>query len=249
MTPTDDLARQHSVEAIEARLGSTPGHSYLGDFVLGAVDGTVTTFAIVAGAAGAGLSGAIALVLGLANVVADGFSMAAGTYLKGRADRHHVDRIRRMEEQHVAEIPEGEREEIRQIFAGKGFDGRVLEDAVDVITRDRRRWIDTMLTEEWGLPLHVPSPIRTALATFTAFVLTGMIPLAPLGLAAVLARSSMFSLSAVLTGLTFFSIGFVRGRLTDRSPFWAGVETLVIGGAAATLAYGVGVWLRGFAAG
>ena len=101
-TLQDELAELHSEEAIAARLAGATRHSYLGDFVLGAVDGAVTTFAIVAGAAGAGLSSGVAIVLGLANVLADGFSMAAGNFLKAKADHQtdtytvHKPRERRM---------------------------------------------------------------------------------------------------------------------------------------------------------
>lgn len=242
------LAAMHTPEAIEKRIAAAGQHSYLGDFVLGAVDGTVTTFAIVAGAAGAGLASGVAVVLGLANVAADGFSMAVSNYLKSRSDRHIVQRFRRMEEMHIDRVPDAEREEIRQIFAGKGFDGAVLEEIVRVITRDRQQWVDTMLTEEWGLQLDSPSPVRAALATFVAFVLAGLVPLLPLFLAAWLATSQrMFAASAVLTAITFFSIGLIRGRLSDRRALLSGLETLLIGGTAATLAYLVGALLKSFA--
>src|SRR5688572_8132998 len=95
------LLVDHTPDAIAARLRAATTHSYVGDFVLGAIDGTVTTFAIVAGVAGAGLPSGVALVLGLANVLADGFSMATSNYLKAVADRQVVDRVRRMEELHI----------------------------------------------------------------------------------------------------------------------------------------------------
>ena len=247
--PDAALAAMHTPQAIEARIAAASQQSYLGDFVLGAVDGTITTFAIVAGAAGASLPAGVAVVLGLANVAADGFSMAASNYLKSRADQHLVDRYRRMEEMHIDRVPDAEREEIRQIFAGKGFDGAVLDEIVRVITRDRRQWVDTMLTEEWGLQLESPSPLRAALTTFAAFVLAGLVPLLPLFLAAWLATAQqMFLVSAVLTGVTFFSIGLIRGRLSERNLLAAAVETLLIGGTAAALAYIVGGVLKGWAA-
>src|SRR5204862_7986334 len=112
------LAEQHPPAAIRRRLASGPAQSYLGDFVLGAVDGCVTTFAVVAGVAGAGLTQGptIVIILGLANVLADGFSMAVGNFLGTKSDQQVVDRIRRTEEMHIDEVPEAEREEIRQIF-------------------------------------------------------------------------------------------------------------------------------------
>lgn len=83
--------------------------------------GAVATFAIVAGGAGAGLSNGVVLVLGLANVLADGVSMVAGNYLKARSDLQLLERFRRMKEMHIEQIPQGEGEEIRQIYLVKGF--------------------------------------------------------------------------------------------------------------------------------
>lgn len=243
------LAQQHTPSAIAARLAARTRHNYVGDFVLGAVDGTVTTFAIVSATAGAGLSTAVAIVLGLSNVLADGFSMAVSNFLKSRSDQQLIERYRRMEEAHVREIPDGEREEIRQIFAAKGFEGRMLEDVVAVITEDRRRWVDTMLTEEWGLQLDTPSPGRAAATTFLAFVLAGMTPLLPLLAASWLMAQQVYLASALLAGASFFATGVARGQVTGRSRWAAGAETLLIGGSAASLAFAVGAWLRPWAGG
>jgi VIT1/CCC1 family predicted Fe2+/Mn2+ transporter len=241
------LEHDHSPAGIARRLQEVNQHGVLGDFVLGAVDGTVTTFAIVAGAAGAGLGVGAAMVLGLANVLADGFSMAVGQYLKARADHHIVDQYRRIEEQHIREVPAGEREEIRQIFAAKGFEGEILERIVETITADRKRWIDTMLTEEWGLQLQPPSPLRAALVTFAAFVLAGLVPLAPLFFSAYFGAAWTFGVSAAATALTFLTIGGIRGRVTHHPVWPSALETLFIGGSAAALAYLVGLLLNEYA--
>jgi VIT1/CCC1 family predicted Fe2+/Mn2+ transporter len=245
----DQLHQMHTQEAIAHRITASTAHSYLGDFVLGAVDGAVTTFAIVAGAAGASLSSGVATVLGLANVLADGFSMAAGNFLKARADQQTLERFRRMEEMHIDRIPEGEREEIRQIFAGKGFDGKVLEEVVSVITQDRKQWVDTMLREEWGLQLDPPLPWRAALVTFAAFILAGLVPLLPVFVSLHTPAQQTFAASTVLTGVAFFVIGYIRGRVVEQRAWLSGLETVLIGGAAAALAYFVGVWLRQLAVG
>lgn len=240
----DNLEGQHTPEAIATRLRAASGHSYLGDMVLGAVDGTVTTFAVVAGVAGAGLPSHVALILGGANLLADGFSMAAGNYLGTQADRHFVDRVRQSEERHIEAFPEGEREEIRQIFTAKGFDGDVLERIVEVITHDRKRWVDTMVTEEFGLRLESPSPTRAAASTFAAFVIAGLIPLVPFCLPLKLTGNTTFGFSAAATGLTFFLIGLAKGRVVRRPAVWSGLQTLAIGGVAAALAYLVGALLH-----
>lgn len=245
----EELKRQHTDEAIAARIAARSGHSYVGDFVLGAVDGTITTFAIVSGVAGAQLEGGvlIAFVLGLANVMADGFSMAVSNFLKARADSQVVDRFRAMEEMHIDRVPDREREEIRQIFAAKGFDGDTLEEIVRVITEDRRQWVDTMLTEEWGLQLESPAPAKAAVVTFVAFLMAGLVPLVPLLLAFTgrLSSSQIFAASATATGVTFFVTGMFRGRVVRQSMLRGGVETLAMGGAAAALSFFVGSLLRG----
>lgn len=237
--PVPRLEHDHTPAAVRARLAAATDHSYLGDYVLGAVDGTVTTFAVVAGVAGAELPPGVAVVLGAANILADGFSMAVGNYLRAKADAEVIERARRMEERHIDEVPEGEREEIRQIFAGKGFAGAVLEQVVEIITKDRKRWVDTMLTEELGLRVESPPPGRAAVATFVAFAAAGAVPLLPL------VAGAPIVWSALAAAGVFFFIGILKGRVVHRPQIRSGLETLAVGGLAAAMAYAVGVGLRG----
>jgi VIT1/CCC1 family predicted Fe2+/Mn2+ transporter len=228
-----------------------PARSYLRDFLYGAVDGTVTTFAVVSGVAGAGLPPSIVTILGLANLAGDGFSMAASNFLATRAEHQERERARRTEEAHIQRIPEGEREEIRQIFAAKGFQGDALEQVVEVITSDRRQWIDTMLREELGLATSGPSPLRAAAATFAAFFLVGLVPLLAFiyELAAGGGGFNPYPWSGMMTAMTFFLVGAAKGRYVGESWYYSGLETLGVGGSAAALAYVVGLLLRGLAAG
>ncbi|HEX8311454.1 MAG TPA: VIT1/CCC1 transporter family protein, partial [Chthoniobacteraceae bacterium] len=144
---------------------------------------------------------------------------------------------------HIEEIPEGEREEIRQIFAGKGFTGEVLERIVAVITADRKLWVETMVTEELGLDGGHRSPRRAALATFAAFICVGLLPLIPF-LVPQLDHATRFIASAVTTAFAFAAVGVTKGVLLQRSAWRSGLETLITGGGAAALAYFVGTWLR-----
>lgn len=240
-----DLPTDHTPQAISARLGVGPRPSYLRDFVYGAIDGTVTTFAVVAGVVGAGLRPLVIVVLGVANLVADGFSMAASNFLATRAEIQQRERTAREEERHISEIPEGEREEIRQIYASKGFEGPDLERVVDVITSDRKRWVETMLTEEHGMAPSGVDPLRAAASTFAAFVVVGAIPLA-LFVVDTFASGSIptpFLWASVLTAVAFFTVGALKALFVDQ-PWWrAGAETLLVGGIAAAAAFGLGALL------
>lgn len=243
------LRNMHSRAAIRDRLSSGPQHSYLKDFVYGAIDGAVTTFAVVSGVAGAGLSSGVIVVLGIANLVGDGFSMAASNFLGTRAEDQHRDRLRRIEEEHIDRVPEGEREEIRQIMAAQGFENDDLDRAVEIITADRHRWVETMLKEEHGVPLVGPVAWKAALATFIAFLVIGLIPLLPF-LARLLlgfGLPSPYAWSSLMTGVAFFAVGAAKSRFVDQNWIWSGLETLTIGGGAAALAYVCGVMLEPFA--
>lgn len=244
-TASDTFQHGHTPEEIHNRLAAPREHSYLRDFVYGAIDGTVTTFAVVSGVAGAQLDSNIVIILGMANLIGDGFSMAAGNYLGTRTEQQVRDRTRQMEESHIDNFPEAEREEIRQIFAAKGFMGDDLERAVDVITSDRRQWIETMLTDEHGLTLTGPHPLKAALMTFAAFLAVGLIPLLPFVTQYCFELpATAYALSTVLTGIAFFAIGAVKSRFVAQHWSVAGLESLAIGGSAASLAYLVGVLLR-----
>ena len=132
------LAMEHSPEAIKERLKKPAKENVLGDAVLGGIDGCVTTFAVVSGVVGAGFPSSVALVLGFANLIADGFSMAVSNYESIKTSGEYIQRIRDTEEEHIDNVPDGEREELRQIFGNKGFTGEVLESIVNTISSDRQ---------------------------------------------------------------------------------------------------------------
>ena len=233
------LEHGHHPHEIAKRLELGPRVSYLRDWVYGGIDGTVTTFAVVAGVTGASLSTKALLILGVANLLADGFSMAAANYSGTKAEIEEYEHVRNMEERHVEITPEGEREEVRQIFRAKGFEGQALESAVSVITDEKERWVETMMTEEHGLPPINRSPAKAAAMTFLAFIVCGSIPLLPF----VLGLPATIQASTLMTGMTFFAIGSLRSRWSP-SPWWrSGLETFAIGMSAATIAYVVGVLL------
>lgn len=192
---------QHTPEAIRARLSGSPSSPYLKEWVYGGIDGVVTTFAVVAGVVGAGLSPIVIVILGLANLVGDGFSMAAGCYSGTKTDSDNYERLRAIEISHIERYPEGEREEVRQIYASKGFEGDALEKIVATITRDRDLWLDVMMVEEYGLSGHQPSAFKAALFTFLSFMICGAMPLLPYLLGVDLGVA--FPLALFLSAMTF----------------------------------------------
>lgn len=234
------LEHGHTLKAIRERLSAGPRHNYLRDFIYGGIDGSVTTFAVVAGVVGAELAPAVILIMGFANLAADGFSMAASNFLGTEAEREDFEHLAAVELRHIEVVPEGEREEVRQIYRAKGFEGEELERVVALITADRTRWVRTMLTEEYGLPAEVRSPWRAALATLAAFGLCGLVPLVPY----VFGAREAFGLSTFLTGGVFFAIGSVKSRWSTASWWRSGLSTLTVGGLAASLAYAAGLLLR-----
>ena len=173
------LEHGHSKAEIAQRLSGKPRASYLRDWDYGGIDGAVTTFAVVAGVSGANLSPRIVLILGVANLLADGFSMAAANYSGTKSEREEFDRLLQVERKHIALVPDGEREEIRQAFAKKGFSGEELERIVATISSNETGWALTMMLEEYGLAPVLRSPMVAALNTFAAFATFGAIPLIP----------------------------------------------------------------------
>jgi VIT1/CCC1 family predicted Fe2+/Mn2+ transporter len=239
----EELTREHRPDHIKQRLQQTPKSQNVSDAVLGGIDGCVTTFAVVSGVVGAGLPSSIALILGFANLFADGFSMAVSNYESNRSKQEFVESVRQSEGRHIDLIPDGEREEIRQIFRNKGFDGDTLEEIVRTISDDRDLWIDTMLTEEHGIHKHSPSPWVSAGATFFAFVLVGAMPLLPF-LITTLQMQQKFFVSACLAALMFFMIGMLKSLVFNKPVLVSGFRTLLTGGTAAGLAFYTGHILR-----
>ena len=223
------------------------------DFVYGATDGAVTTFAVVAGVVGASLSPSVILILGFANLFADGFSMSIGNYLSEKTHREYIQNQRKKEEWEIDNLAAQEEQEIRDIYEKKGFKEEILEEIVRVITSKKKVWIDTMMKEELGLieDKH-KSPRDSAITTFVSFNLIGMIPLIPFlllhvsGAGRIWSTFDAFVYSIGSTAIAFFLIGAIRGTVVKRSWIRTGFNTLTIGGIAASVAYLVGYLVSEF---
>lgn len=227
--------------------GSPHSYSWVSDFVYGGIDGAVTTFAVVAGVEGASLSVPIILILGFANLFADGFSMSIGKYSSDKAQIDEYEKIKRIEYQHIKERAEHEKLEVEEILKRYAFEGKDLKRAVEVVTSDEDAWVDLMMRNEFNLAIEGVNPVKGGVITFVSFLTIGFIPLIGYVFAPLLKldanNSFLFAVGATM--LALFIVGAVKSRFSVRHWFLSAMETVFIGGVAAIIAYGVGYALRG----
>jgi vacuolar iron transporter family protein len=219
--------------------------NYLPEIVYGSIDGIVTTFAVVAGSAGADLSISVILILGMANLFADGLSMSIGSYLSRKAEQDNYNKHLRIEQWEIENMPDVEKQEIEEIFRAKGFDGAELQMVVNRITSNKQVWLDTMMKDELGLSREKKSPLRSGLSTLLSFIAAGAIPLIVYIFAY---RGNIgldpFLVSSAITMATFILIGYLKTFVTEIGYMRSILETFLLGTAAASVAYFLGDYLE-----
>lgn len=241
----------HEVKQIQAAASEehgTEGSKYIGSMVFGGLDGIITTFAVVSGVVGAQLAPAIIIIMGLANLLGDGISMALGAFISQKSEKEYYDRESERESWEIEHYPDGERQELLEIYLKQGYSKSEAQKIVKIKTADKKRWLAAMMSEELGLLKDESSPVISALVTFAAFILCGSLPLL-VYLAALLFKFHLsdidsFLISLVLSAVALFVLGAAKYFVTRRNPVISGLEMLLVGGAAATLAYLVGVLLK-----
>lgn len=216
-------------------------HSKIGgllkEAVFGFNDGLVSTFAVIAGLTGGLVENKTVLLAALATLFAGAFSMGLGTYLGSKSEKELYESERRREIYEMKHVPEIERQEIRDIYAAKGFKGKLLEDIVAHITANDTLWLETMMREELGFAEAVPKPWTNAAVMGIAFVCGSLIPTFPYFF------DGVFFISAILSVIGLLVAGGLKTRFTKRNPFLSAFETLAIGALAAAGSYGIGVLL------
>lgn len=223
---------------------------YLKSIVYGGLDGIITTFAVVTGVAGASLSPKVILILGAANLFADGIAMAFGDFLSTKAENDYHASERDREEWEVENYPQSEREELIDIYLDKGIKQSDAEFLVDILSRYPKAMVDTMMIEELGILEDGESPLGNAIATFLSFVFFGSFPLLIYfigqfaGDSQLLVKHSLL-IACSITAITLFTLGAVKARVTGQNRIISGGEMLLIGGLAAGVAYGIGALLEG----
>jgi vacuolar iron transporter family protein len=198
---------------------------WIRDATLGANDGLVSILTLLAGVAGAEVSGPTVLIAGLAGLVAGAISMGVGAYVSAKAYRSYYRKELRKEVEEMREKPQVEREEIRRIYRDRGFEGDLLERVVDKITSNPRVWLKVMMTEELGLSSQFGRPVGAAAVVFAAFLIGGSIPILPFlwseGIGALV-------LAFGLTAAALLLAGGIRSRFTGEVPVKAGLELVAM---------------------
>jgi VIT1/CCC1 family predicted Fe2+/Mn2+ transporter len=216
--------------------------SALSDIILGGQDGLVNVLGVILGVAAATGDTYIILVAGLAATFAESVSMGAVAYTSTIADADYYESEREREHRHIQEVPNLEREEIRSIYADKGFSGELLGRIVDTITASPEVWVAVMMSEELQLqPVDRRKALRSAIIVGIAAIVGSLIPLVPFLFVPV---STGILLAIGFSALVLFIVGAVKARMTVGHPGKSGLEMAVIGTVSALVGYAVGAVLR-----
>ncbi len=152
--------------------------NWLRDVILGGQDGLVNILGIILGVIAGGGSDTVLIVAGFAAAITESISMGAVGYTSSISERDYYAAERARESAEIAATPEAERQEIRDIYAAKGFTGPLLEEVVSTITANRETWLATMMDEELHLqPVQTRDILRAAIVIGIATLIGHLIPL------------------------------------------------------------------------
>ena len=210
----------------------------ISDIVIGMSDGLTVPFALAAGLSGAVASSSLVVTAGIAEIVAGSIAMGLGGYLAGRTEADHYDSERRREVAEVETVPEREKEEVRDVFAGMGLSPALQTAIADELAKNKDKWVDFMMKYELGL--DEPDPNRATKSAFTiglSYVVGGLIPLSPYFLVARPHEALLYSCG--LTLICLFVFGYFKSKVTGQPPVSGAFKVMLIGALAAAAAFGV----------
>jgi VIT1/CCC1 family predicted Fe2+/Mn2+ transporter len=206
------------------------------DIVIGMADGLTVPFALAAGLSGAAVATRVVVTAGIAEISAGAIAMGLGGYLAARSDAEHYASERRREELETHSVPEVESQEVTDLFEGYGISAAASAPVVAALRRNRQAWVDFMMRFELGLELPDPKrAMKSALTIGGAYIVGGLIPLLPYMLVGELNNALRVSVLVTLLALVIF--GFVKARFTGAAPLRSSLQTLFVGGLAATAAF------------
>ena len=208
------------------------------DVVIGMSDGLTVPFALAAGLSGANVGSSVVVLAGLAEIAAGCIAMGLGGYLAAQSDNEHYASELQREIDETKVLPDEERLEVAKVFRGFGLTDQQIEPIVTAISSDEKTWVDFMMRFELGL--EEPDPRRALVSAVTiglSYVAGGLIPLSPYFFTRNVAEGLTASVAMTLAALFIF--GCVKARFTGISWWRGGTQTTLIGGAAATAAFGI----------
>jgi predicted membrane protein (TIGR00267 family) len=210
------------------------------EIVFGYNDGSVSTLALLSGVTSGALARDQILIAGFSAVVAGGISMALGNYISSKSEIEYHEGEIDSEEREIEEIPEIEREEVRQIYMKKAhFTEEELNLIVNRITGDKKTWLDTMMKEELGLfKERFENPIKLGLIMFFAFAAGGILPVIPFLILPAVQTSLLVSI--IITYVSLFMIGVWKATFTKKNRLLSGAEMVFIGVLATLIPYLIG---------
>jgi predicted membrane protein (TIGR00267 family) len=216
--------------------------SSLSDIILGGQDGIVNVLGVILGIAAATGDPHLVVVAGLAATFAESVSMGAVAYTSTLADADFYESERSREFRHIQASPQMERDEIRDIYKQKGFNGELLDRIVETITTNKEIWVAVMMAEEHQLqPVDRSKAFKAALIVGGAAIVGSLIPLVPF---AFLPVGLSMLVSVLVTALVLFGVGVYKARITVGRPWKSGLEMAVIGTVSALVGYAVGALLK-----
>lgn len=206
------------------------------DVVIGMSDGLTVPFALAAGLTGAVAASSIILTAGFAEIAAGSIAMGLGGYLAAKSDFEHYFSEKRREEMEVRELPDVEKKEVSDVFEGYGLSEEEIKPILDKFEKNPKSWVDFMMKYELGLEEpDTKRGLKSALTIALSYILGGMIPLSPYFF--VDDAASGLGISAIFTMAALLIFGYVKGKFTGANPIKSGIQTVVIGGIAATAAF------------
>ena len=236
----------HKNRAPNAEEPHKKGGESLKAIIFGGLDGILTSFAIVAGAAGGGMGWDIVLVLGISNIFADALSMGVGEYLSSKAENEYIMSERAREEWELHNFRQGEIEEMVDLYEDRGMSREDAEIVINKMAKYDNFFVDVMMVEELGLqvPGEDDDLVRDGIIMFCSFAVFGSMPLLgyvvfPLVLPGA-SSDFLFSAACIVTAITLFTMGALKSNFSTRAWYTSGLETLLLGACCAFLAYYIG---------
>jgi vacuolar iron transporter family protein len=208
------------------------------DIIIGMSDGLTVPFALAAGLSSANAATAVVVTAGLAEIAAGSVSMGLGGYLAARNDADHYDSERLREEREIVELPQAERMEVKQVFQAYGLSDEQSDQITEALAARPQAWVDFMMRFELGL--EKPERRRALVSALTiagAYIVGGFVPLSPYILLPEIQTAQIASVVATLMALVVF--GYIKGRLTGTYPLRSALQTMLVGGVAAFVAFGI----------